>query len=102
MMPILCTCLGTKVYTNHSIRGTGIRLLKKAGFDDRVISKVSGHKSVQSLNNYDADLGTKRKILMAKALGNQITRGNQIETGNQIQTGNQIETGYQIKTGTTT
>ena len=68
MSPEICNILKSKRYTNHSWRGTGIRLLKRAGFSDRDITKVSGHKALQSLDNYDTELDHSKKLRMANAL----------------------------------
>ena len=42
----------SKRYKNHCVRATSIVLLKKAGFDDRAVCNITGHKSVQSLDSY--------------------------------------------------
>ena len=38
----LCQLLGKEEFTNHSIRTTGINILKRAGYGDRDITSVSG------------------------------------------------------------
>ncbi len=52
-LPLVTKALGLPKFTNHSLRGTGIRLLKRMGYEDRDIAKISGHKRLDSLNNYD-------------------------------------------------
>lgn len=52
-LPSVTKALGLPKFTNHSLRGTGIRLLKRMGYGDRDIAKISGHKRLDSLNNYD-------------------------------------------------
>ena len=42
--------------------------MKKAGFDDRTIMKISGHKTAKSLENYDPSNSVQRKTEMATAL----------------------------------
>ena len=42
----------SKHYTNHCVRATSIVLIKKAGFDDRAVCNIPGHKNVQSLDSY--------------------------------------------------
>ena len=41
MLQILCGIVNKPGLGNHSIRATGIRLLKRAGFEDRIIRKFS-------------------------------------------------------------
>ena len=43
----------SRTYTNHCLRASRITRLKQAGFDDRKIATVSGHKSLDSLKAYD-------------------------------------------------
>ena len=54
MLPGLCKIANVPIMTNHSIRPTSIRAMKRGGFEDRQVQFVSGHKSVQSLSKYDA------------------------------------------------
>ena len=42
----------SRVYTNHCLRATSITALQKAGFSDRMICSVSGHKNPTSLQAY--------------------------------------------------
>ena len=42
--------------------------MKKGGFDDRTIMKISGHKTAKSLENYDPSNSIQRKTEMAAAL----------------------------------
>ena len=42
----------SKVYTNHSIRSTGITVLANAKYSNNNIMAISGHKSVQPLASY--------------------------------------------------
>ena len=44
-----------KKFTNHSARKTTVRKLKKANVKRPDIVKVTGHRSVQSLDDYDED-----------------------------------------------
>ena len=41
MLRLLCTAVDKPGLGNHSIRATGIILLKKYGFEDRIIRKFS-------------------------------------------------------------
>ena len=40
-------------FTNHSVRKTVVSKLKKANVERSGIAKVTGHKNIQSLNDYD-------------------------------------------------
>ena len=42
-----------KNFTNHSNRQTVVRILKKANVKRSGIAKVTEHKNIQSLNDYD-------------------------------------------------
>ena len=58
------------IYTNHCVRATVVTTLKDAGFADREVQAITGHKSASSLAVYDrldrAD--SSRPKDMAKAL----------------------------------
>ncbi len=56
--------VGVPVQTNHSIRATGISAMKRAGFEDREVALLRGHKSLANLNSYHAPT-TADKIKMA-------------------------------------
>ena len=69
MVPKLCELVGIKTnYTNHCLRPTGILLLKEAGYSDRDIIKLTGHKNEASLSNYDPANNLDKKAQMADAL----------------------------------
>ena len=42
MLKMLCEITGQPKFTNHSLRATGICILKSYGFDDRTIAKLTG------------------------------------------------------------
>ena len=46
MLKTLCAITGQPKFTNHSIRATGICILKDFGFDDRTIAKLTGNKNI--------------------------------------------------------
>jgi len=68
MMATFCDVLGLEHYTNHCIRSTGITMLKKCGYEDRTIMKISGHKCVASLDNYDPSTSLDKRSEMASAM----------------------------------
>ena len=51
-MKTISSRAGTKAYTNHCLRATSISTLQNAGFRDREIMSVSGHKAETSLKHY--------------------------------------------------
>ena len=51
----------SKIFTNHSVRATAITVLSNAGIEARHIAKVSGHRSLQSIDNYARDASEEQK-----------------------------------------
>ena len=49
------TGLGKRV-TNHSMRKTCVTTLFRAGVPPQKIMKITGHKNIQSITHYDAEL----------------------------------------------
>ena len=66
-------CNLSMISHNHSIRVTGITMLTRMQFSASEIMSVSGHKSVQSLANYQKTCDT-QKIQMADGLYQSMTR----------------------------
>ena len=55
-----------KTFTNHSARKTTVSKLKKANVERSDIVKVTGHRRVQSLDNYnEADEEEQRRLSSA-------------------------------------
>ena len=53
-----------KNVTNHSTRKTLVKELKKAGVDGRNIAAITGHKTEESLRDYDEnDLEDHRRLI---------------------------------------
>ena len=51
----------SKIYTNHSIRATAVKILDKCGYEARHIMADSGHKSKSSIRSYcKTDTSTKK------------------------------------------
>ena len=63
----------SKLYTNHCIRSTAIQILNLAGNNDREIMKISGHKSVTSLQSYDR-ITEKCQQSISQTIGNAVTK----------------------------
>ena len=64
----ICETLAIPRFTNHSVRSTAIHVLKQYGYEDREIQRLSGHRSLESLNNYDPSNSIEQKAGMAFAL----------------------------------
>ena len=47
LLPSLCAIAKVPRLTNHSIRTTSIRAMRRGGFDGQQVSFVSGHKSLK-------------------------------------------------------
>ena len=62
MMPRISEAAGLlQRYTNHSVRATAICLLNEAGFEDREICAITGHKCADSLRAYNAPNEDKKR-----------------------------------------
>lgn len=76
-MPQLCTILGLPRMTNHSLRATSITRMKRFGLEDRAIMRVSGHKRIETLTNYNPNPTVAEKLMVASAItGTHDTRGD--------------------------
>ena len=62
----------SKIYTNHCLRSTAIEILNAAGFNDREIMKISGHKSVTSLQSYPNRISDQCKESISNSIGEAI------------------------------
>ena len=68
VMPLLTKLLQLPHATNHMLRSTGIRRLRRADYGDRQIAQVSGHRDLKSLENYDPGTPLQQKFQMAEVL----------------------------------
>ena len=73
MKEVSKNCKLSQIYTNHSIWATGITVLTRLKFSASEIMSVSGHKSVQSLANYQRTKST-QKIDMGSGLFQSLNR----------------------------
>ena len=63
----------SKIYTNHCLRSTAIEILNAAaGFNDREMMKISGHKSVTSLQSYHNRISDQYKASISNSIGEAI------------------------------
>ena len=68
-LPNLCKALGIdEIYKNCQVRPTAIRKLKWAGFEDRTIMELTGHKKVETLDHYDPSPEISTKIERVQAI----------------------------------
>ncbi|KAI8490990.1 hypothetical protein Bbelb_314090 [Branchiostoma belcheri] len=66
-------------YTNHCIRVTAIQVLDQAGFENRVIMSLSGHRNESSIRRYTHDSTESQKVGMSNAL--EAALGSSDKTG---------------------
>lgn len=66
----MCQALGIKHLTNGQLRPTAIQLMVHAGFQDRDIQHITGHKCADSLKSYAPIPPASKKIDMARAISN--------------------------------
>ena len=79
LLPRLCKIAQVPVLTNHSIRTTSIRAMRRGGFDRNQVAFVSGHKDPKNLQNYDSlTVFDKTKIALAMQQGPATLDGEQI------------------------
>jgi hypothetical protein len=71
MMKSISSDAGTSVtYTNHCVKATTGTVLKKAGFCNKDIMAVTGHKNVASLDSYIAEPDVDERAKMSMVLAN--------------------------------
>ena len=64
----------SQVYTNHSLRVTSLQALDDNNVEGRHIIRVSGHKNVESVENYARKLSASRKRKISTILANSCNR----------------------------
>ena len=69
-----------KHYTNHSIRKTTVKKLKKAGVSATEIMAITGHKNQQSLTDYD-ELDDDDHLCLSRTLSSETTTSKQLAQG---------------------
>ena len=80
ILPALCKVANVPRLTNHSIRPTSIRAMRRAGFERSDIAFVSGHKSIDSLSNYDSLTDLDRtKMSLAIQKGHATLDGDRVD-----------------------
>ena len=80
LLPSLCEIAKVPRLTNHSIRTTSIRAMRRSGFDDNQVCFVSGHKDPESLKNYDSlTVFDRTKMAMAMQHGSTTLDGEEID-----------------------
>ena len=67
-------CGLSRIYTNHSCRSSGATILSQCGFAAAQVMAVTGHKSVQSLTQYQK-VGSGEKLAMGSVLSSAL-QGN--------------------------
>ena len=67
-----------KNFTNHSVRSTAITVLSDSGIEARHIAKVSGHRSLLSIDNYARDSSEDQKRNFSAILQNTALNAHQL------------------------
>ena len=57
-------------YTNHSVRVTSLQLMEDNNIEGRHIVRISGHKSIESINSYARRLSAARKRKISQIFSN--------------------------------
>ena len=98
MLPSLCKLAGVKTAHNHSIRATGIRALRKSGYDKYQICKMTGHRDPNTLANYDSlDLLDRTKMALGLQHGHKTMGGKRVDIDSLMvttETGTHDDSGF--------
>ena len=70
MLPDLTETLDLPRLTNGSIRTSAIRAMKRSGFEDREVMKISGHLRAETLSNYNPVPHISKRLKMAASISN--------------------------------
>ncbi|KAK3710356.1 hypothetical protein QZH41_002791 [Actinostola sp. cb2023] len=96
----------SRVYTNHSVRGTAITMWSNAGVPNRHIMAISGHRNEQSLAHYNtrpstAQLHNCSEVLSRSLVGTSSSSvspaQSTIQVTTAVQHNNLLDTGTQAK-----
>jgi hypothetical protein len=74
-------------YTNHCVKATTGTVLKKAGFSNKDIMAVTGHKNVASLDSYIADPDIEERASMSNVLSKYGKVISNAQSGNSVASG---------------
>ena len=81
MMPKLSLKYGlSERYTNHSIRVTSLQCLEDQNVEGRHIIRISGHKSINSVQNYARRLSASRKRNISASFASHLSETERQET----------------------
>lgn len=83
LMPMAAKECGLEHKTNHSVRKSCVKTLRKAGVARDKIKHVTGHKSTLSIESYDDGLSDDEQMEMSDILTNKTHSGD--TTRNKIQ-----------------
>ena len=53
MVKKMCTEAGFDNKTNHSLRATGTSVMFRANIPEKIIQKITGHRSIEALRSYE-------------------------------------------------
>ena len=66
--PLLCEVLGIEDYKNNQLRPLSVTKMKKSGAEDRELMKMTGHKSLKSVDHYDSKLLKERQLDLSRSI----------------------------------
>ena len=80
ILPAMCEVANVPRLTNHSIRPTSIRAMRRGGFERSDIAFISGHKSLDTLANYDSlTVLDRTKLALAIQKGHATLDGDRVD-----------------------
>ncbi|KAJ7331109.1 hypothetical protein OS493_020810 [Desmophyllum pertusum] len=79
------TVHSSKAFFNHSAKKTVVKYLKTAGIERSSIVKVTGHRNLQSLNDYD-EADEKKQWQLSDTISSASNGANQLVEANSTQT----------------
>ena len=99
MMPKLSLKYGlSERYTNHSIRVTSLQCLEDQNVEGRHIIRISGHKSINSVQNYARRLSASRKRNISASFASHLSETSNSQTVVQLPSNSSTANETQINT----
>ena len=91
----------SKMYTNHSVRATGITLWSNAGIQNSHVMAISGHRSEQNLAHYNTRPSTSQLQHCSDVLSRGLTAESSYSSGTASNTCTQIQEKIKMTVETT-
>ena len=71
-------------YTNHSIRVTSLQVLEDANIESRHIVRISGHKSIELIQNYARKSSTSRKRSISSIFTESVSKKQKLDVNPEL------------------